>query len=400
MDIKLIKKAENSEFVAFDKDILLQITDADYQLNQYVGKHLSVLNTSTNERFEIAPEIKKYILTKITYACSGHDYLFFTSAERTNEDKVDIKLYRYILDDGRCEHIYTMGADLREIGVSLEIKIFALDIDHVIIEKTFYQSQEGRQLPAWRGIGVNEIVLQDIMAGRTFKITDSVIAESGIDKMVALGGNNCLIKLGNSMVGEKFYGGIRKEDAPREIIGIINVKQFISDLILDMDKVFIEELDSGTDNVTFPYVKKDDNWIIYSKFDLNDKLETIVFYNFVNKIKKIRINSNVERISDLSFAHVINDIPYQIRNEEHSSQIINMNTQKVEMKLSADINVSYVKNDIIVVQHKTSKLPFISRTVTYIEVYKYPDMLHSILKTKEKYNGCLCNGNDLIILTT
>lgn len=400
MDIKLIKKAENSEFVAFDENILLQITDADYKLNQYIGKHLSVLNTSTNERFEIAPEIKKYILTKITYACSEHDYLFFTSAERINEEMVNIKLYRYILIDGRCQQIYTMDADLREIGVSLEIKIFALDIDHVIIEKTFYQSQEGSELPAWRGIGVNEIVLQDISSERTFKITDSVIAQSGINKMVALSGNNCLIKLGNSMVGEKLYGGIRREDAPREIIGIINVKQFISDLILNMDKVFIEELDSGTDNITFPYVKKDDNWIIYSKFDLANKVETIVFYNYSNKVKKIRINSNVIRVSDLSFAHIINDIPYQIKKEERNSQIINMNTQKVETKLSQDIKVVLVKNDIIVVQHQTTKFPLVNKKVNYIEVYKYPDMQHPILKTKEKYNGCLCNGNDLIILTT
>ncbi|MDD3239931.1 MAG: hypothetical protein PHW47_07600, partial [Lachnospira sp.] len=146
MDIKLIKKAENSEFVAFDKNILLQISDANYQLNQYVGKQLFVLNTSTNERFEIAPEIKKYILTTITYASNEHDYLFFTSAERTSEEVVDIILYRYMLDDGQCEKIYTMPADLKEIGMSLEIKIFALDKDHVIIEKTFYKSQEGAEL--------------------------------------------------------------------------------------------------------------------------------------------------------------------------------------------------------------------------------------------------------------
>lgn len=400
MDIKLIKKAENSEFVAFDENILLQITNADYQLNQYVGKQLFVLNTSTNERFEIAPEIKKYILTKITYACSAHDYLFFTSAEQKNEDEIQIKLYRYLLDDGRCEHIYSISADLREIGVSLEIKIFALDMDRVIIQKTHYQSQEGNRLPAWRGIGVNEIVLQDIASDKTLVITDSVLAQSGINKMVALGGNHCLIKLGSPMVGEKLYGGIRREDAPDEIIGIINVKQFISDLILNMDKVFIEELDSGSENVTFPYVRKDGDWIIYSKFDFVEKVETIVFYHYVNKVKKIRINSNVIRISDLSFAHIINDVPYQVKAGERNTQIINMDTQKSEVKLPPDRAVSYVKNDLIVVSNQTSKFPFSKKKVTYIEVYKYPDMTHAILKTKEKYNGCLFNGNDLIILTT
>lgn len=399
MDIKLIKKAENSEFVAFDKNILLQISDANYQLNQYVGKQLFVLNTSTNERFEIAPEIKKYILTTITYASNEHDYLFFTSAERTSEEVVDIILYRYMLDDGQCEKIYTMPTDLKEIGMSLEIKIFALDKDHVIIEKTFYKSQEGAELPAWRGIGVNEIVLQDIAAGKTLQINDSVVAASGIDKMIALSGNHCLIKMGNSMVGEKLYGGIKKEDAPEEIIGIINVKQFISDLTLNMDKVFIEELDSGSAEMTFPYVKKDDDWIIYSKFDLREKAETIVMYDYRNKVKKVRINSNVTRVSDLSFAHIINDIPYQIKSEEKSTQIVNMNTQKTEIHFSQNMKVSYVKNDLIVVQH-TVKMPFSKKTTTYIEVYKYPDMNHTLVKTKDKYNGCLCNGDDLIILTT
>lgn len=400
MDIKLIKKADTSEFVPFDNNILLQITDANYQLNSYVGKQLSVLNIKTNERFEIAPEIKKYVLTKITYACQEHDYLFFTSAERIKEDQIEIRLYRYVLDSGACQQIYVLLADLREIGSTLKIKIFALDMDHVIIERITYQSQEGNELPAWQGLGVNEIVLQDIALGKTLDISDSTIAEAGIEKMIALNGNHCLIKLGNSMVGEKLYGGIRKEDAPREIVGIINVKQFISDLTLNMEKVFIEELDSGSEEITIPYVKKDEEWIIYSKFNLTSKEETIVMYNFESKVKKIRLNNNVTRVSDLSTAHVIHDIPYQIKLEERSTQIINMNTQKVEMKLPQNMKLVYVKNDLMVVLHRSSKFPFIKKEVRYIEVYKYPDFNHVLLKTKEKFNGCLCNGDDLIILTT
>ena len=120
----------------------------------------------------------------------------------------------------------------------------------------------------------------------------------------------------------------------------------------------------------------------------------------MNKVKKIRINSNVIRISDLSFAHIINDVPYQVKAGERNTQIINMDTQKSEVKLPPDRVVSYVKNDLIVVSNQTSKFPFSKKKVTYIEVYKYPDMTHAILKTKEKYNGCLFNGNDLIILTT
>jgi len=82
MDIKLIRNSEDAVFSSISNGLVLQMTDDNYRFLDFIGKKMYILNSTTNEKYEISPEIKKYNIADIQYAHNMHDYLFFVSADR------------------------------------------------------------------------------------------------------------------------------------------------------------------------------------------------------------------------------------------------------------------------------------------------------------------------------
>ena len=68
MDIKLIRNTEDAVFKPINNGLVLQMVDDNYKFLDFIGKKLYILNSITNERYEISPEIKKYNIA------SGTDY--------------------------------------------------------------------------------------------------------------------------------------------------------------------------------------------------------------------------------------------------------------------------------------------------------------------------------------
>ena len=64
MNIKLVTNIEDGIYSPINRQVMLQTVDDSYQLENYSGKKLYILNTATNERFEILPTLKKYKLDK------------------------------------------------------------------------------------------------------------------------------------------------------------------------------------------------------------------------------------------------------------------------------------------------------------------------------------------------
>ena len=61
MDIKLIRNSEDAVFSSISNGLILQLTDDNYKFLDFTGKKMYILNSTTNEKYEISPEIKKYI---------------------------------------------------------------------------------------------------------------------------------------------------------------------------------------------------------------------------------------------------------------------------------------------------------------------------------------------------
>lgn len=380
MDIKLIKNTENGIFYPISDKLLMQITEDNYQYQGLQGKKYFVLNVFTNEKVEISPQIKKYNFCKIKYVCMEKNYIYFTSLESVTENKSLLTVYRFMFNDNDSQQVYSMEIDNADIMNNVRYYIFVVDSNFFFVEKL---DQAGRLI---------DIFLHDISSEADNDMSDAVVKQMGIYKMISAGGNNCIIKFGpdklipgNNHLGEK--------------IVFLNAKQFVSEILFNGQMLTMEELDTSDDDTTFPYIKSVGNKVIYSKYNLKNKSEEIVIYDVATKVKQIRLNNNVERAMDLSYTYIINDTPYIVKKEDKNTFFINLNNQKTEYRLHQDMRFRFMMNDIVVVTRMRHRIPFIKKPSQYIEAYRISDMHHPVFSTKAEYNSCVESGEDLIVFT-
>ena len=302
MDIKLVKNFEEGNYIPVNDQLLLQVVDANYRLGRFPGKKIFMLNPLTNERLEILPEIHKYNLANISYAAVSHNHILFTSASSINETQVEISYYRYDVSTGAHHIIHTTVADLTKLGNVLLLKAFVLDENYCIFDEITYSRENLSSTGLFsNGMGTHKMLLKEIQENKERLLKDSVIATSGIEKLIPLSGNLCIIKLGSPMLEELVFSDTAIQPfKQKEIIGIVNIKQFISELLLNQNNAFLEILDEGSEEITFPYIRQYDNDIVYSKVDVSKKIEEVIIYDYETKVKKVRLNSNITRISDLN----------------------------------------------------------------------------------------------------
>ena len=312
MDIKLVKNFEEGNYIPVNEQLLLQVVDANYRLGRFPGKKIFMLNPLTNERLEILPEIHKYNLANISYAAVSHNHILFTSASSINETQVEISYYRYDVSTGAYHIIHTTVADLTKLGNVLLLKAFVLDENYCIFDEITYSRENLSSTGLFsNGMGTHKMLLKEIQENKERLLKDSVIATSGIEKLIPLSGNLCVIKLGSPMLEELVFSDTAIQPfKQKEIIGIVNIKQFISELLLNQNNAFLEILDEGSEEITFPYIRQYDNDIVYSKVDVSKKIEEVIIYDYETKVKKVRLNSNITRISDLNHTYILNDTPY------------------------------------------------------------------------------------------
>lgn len=401
MDIKLVKNFEEGVYIPVNEQLLLQIVDHNYRLGRFLGKKIFMLNPVTNERFEILPEIHKYDLAQIGYAAASHDYIVFTSAKSINETKVEVIFYRYDISSGESYIIHSVTVDINKLGSVIQLKVFALDDNYCIFEQVEYSRENLSSTGLLsNGMGTHKLLLKEVRENKELLLENSAVAKSGIEKIIPLSGNICIIKIGSPILEEMMFSDMDfGSQEQKEIVGIVNIKQFISELLLNQDNGFIEVLDEGSSEITFPYIRQYDNEIVYSKVDVAKKIEEVIIYDYESKVKKVRLNSNITKVSDLSHTYIIDGTPYIIKNTDKNTKLINLNTQKTEIKLSGEVRIKFIRKDLIVTQRHVKKMFFMRKESYYIEVFRYPDMHHPIFATRAKYKDCIAFYEDLLIFT-
>lgn len=401
MDIKLVKNFEEGVYIPVNEQLLLQIVDHNYRLGRFLGKKIFMLNPVTNERFEILPEIHKYDLAQIGYAAASHDYIVFTSAKSINETKVEVIFYRYDISSGESYIIHSVTVDINKLGSVIQLKVFALDDNYCIFEQVEYSRENLSSTGLLsNGMGTHKLLLKEVRENKELLLENSAVAKSGIEKIIPLSGNICIIKIGSPILEEMMFSDMDfGSQEQKEIVGIVNIKQFISELLLNQDNGFIEVLDEGSSEITFPYIRQYDNEIVYSKVDVAKKIEEVIIYDYESKVKKVRLNSNITKVSDLSHTYIIDGTPYIIKNTDKNTKLINLNTQKTEIKLSGEVRIKFIRKDLIVTQRHVKKMFFMRKESYYIEVFRYPDMHHPIFTTRAKYKDCIAFYEDLLIFT-
>ena len=380
MDIKLMKNSEKGIFFPINDRLLMQITDDNYQYQGLQGKKYFILNAATNEKVEVASQIKKYNFCRIRYACREKNYIFFTSMESVTESRTSLTVYRFLFDSNESEAVYSMEIDNSDISDNIAYYIYVMDSNYFFIQK---QDKDNQLI---------DIFMHDINSDSDNDLSDTFVKNMGIYKVIPAGGNNCVIKFGADRMK------IRNCES-EEKIALLNCKQFVSEISFNGKMITMEELDMSDESTTFPYIKVSSGKIIYSKYNFQSLSEEIVIYDAATKVKQVRLNNNVEHAMDLSFTYIINDTPYILKKEDKSTYFINLNTQKSEYRLHSDMKFKYMFNDIVVVTRMKHRIFFIKKPSEYIEVYRISELHHPMLSTKAVYNSCSESGDDLIIFT-
>lgn len=406
MDIRLIRKFENGRCKPIEEDLILQETDDDYQLDSFTGKKLYLVDVASNTRQEILPGVEKYHIVRIYDAAGDKDHVYFTTAKKTEGSTVMISLIRYSISENTDTVVYSFEDDIVEIETTKTIKLFILDPNYIFVQKeTQKESQKpmpiaiinNEYLRNYNGILTIENYLYSVEDEHIIEICDEKISRYGIDKIVTIEGNICAIKVGYSILEDRLHDPKENVDMPAEIIGIINVKQFISDLVLRKEQVYIEVLDEGNPNRTFPYMKLKEGNIVFSRVDIKNHREEVVIYEYNSKVTKVRVNNNLTKLSDLWHTHIINDTPYLLSVTEKSTELINLNIQKPEWKLDSNYKVKFIKNDIIILEKHVKKGLF-RKESNYILAYKYPNVHKEIFREKAKFIGCLITEEDNLLI--
>ena len=406
VNIRLISKFENGKCIPIEEDLILQEIDDNYQLNSFTGKKLYIVDVVNNTRQEILPDMKKYNVASIYNSQGNKDYIFFATASRVDEEDISISLIQYGISDGSEKIVFTFKENLVKLETIKTVKLFILDENYIYVQKES-QKETHKPLPidiinndylnTYNGILDIENYLYCVEDESIIEICDETIGKYGIDKVLPIDGNICAIKVGYSILEEYLYDSVDVDKLPKEIIGIINSKQFISDLVLKKEQVFIEKLDQGSATRTFPYMKYSEGNIVFSRVDIKNHKEEVVIYEYNSKVTKIRVNNNLVRISDLWHTYIINDSPYLLSEKNESTELINLNTQKVEWKLGSDDSVKFIKSDIIIVEQHVKKGIFKKESYNIV-AYKYPELHKVIFRERAKFVGCLITEEDDLLI--
>ncbi len=395
MDIRLVKNVEEGVYTPIKPQVLLQTVEDDtYRFGEFIGKRMYILNTVTNERVEILPHIKKFNIAQISYASYEHHYIAFTSVQE--QETKQLQLYLYHMEDGTVKEI-----SLEKIQIPLEsipdmytLKIFILDENFILFETI--HNTDGVFAENNMHAQDKKVFLYNVESDEMRCIDTGVVAQAGIDKILPLHGNICVIKIGNGVLAQQLGDTDVFPAEHQEIIALINVKQFISDLRLNPENVYMEILDQCDEFTTFPYLIQYGNELVYSRVHVEKRIEEVIIYDYINKVKKVRLNNDISQISDLAHTYVLNDMPVAIKHTEESTEIVNLNTQKSELVLDPRIRIMYILGDLIVTQRRTDR-KLLMKTVNYIDVYVYPDMETPVFSTKGNYRQCIEYADDLMI---
>ena len=371
MDIKLVKNFEEGMYIPVNREILLQIIDDNRRLERFNGKHIFLFNPANNERFEILPEVPKFNVTKIYYGSEERDYFVFTSAKMVNEHETQITFYWYQISLQETFIIHTQIVPTDRLREPDYLKVLVLAQDFCVFETK--NGEYGNK-------DSYSFLLKDVKNNKELEFQNEELGRFGIDKIVPLSGNLCGIKIGN------------------KTIGVINVNQFVSDMVIGLEKItYTDILDNASDTMQLAHMRKYNNTLLYTKRDVSADSEEVVIYDYDNKVKRVRLNSRISEAADFKNICVISGVPYNFLESDKGTRIINLNTQKTEYKLPADVCVEYVQDDIIVTSEHVKKMSIFRKENDFVEVFRFPDMHHAIYKTRDKFKGCIKHFDDLLI---
>ena len=368
MDIRLIKNFTKGKYRAVNSNLMLQIVDDNRKFDKFYGKKFYLFNPAKNVHEEIMPEIAKFDVFRIYNGLKDKNFFFFSSFKMLNESDVEISYYYYNISKRICKIVHKDVVKLWQLRQCHNFKIFALTEDYCMFQK--YDSENESY----------DIQLKDIMADKGVRISNDELVKNGLDCIIPMGGNKCCFKVGET------------------IVGIVNVNQFVSDMVLNLPMVFSEVLDKSAGDVLLTDMYDSNRNIIYTKIFPDSDVEEVVIYDYVNGVKKVRQIDNKSDFFNKNLC-VINDVPYIYLSDETGTHFVNLNSQREECLIPEEYKVEVVFGEYVVTSRPV-KINILKKNKRIIQVFRIPDISHPVFKKKGVYNGHVTLDEDLLMFVS
>lgn len=393
MNIRIVKNSSgiNGEVLRNGK-VLEKVSDQSEYENINSLKYY-IYNLENNTKVEILPKVKKYDLGSITNLNLNSKYIYFFNCMNLLNGKTEINIIRYDYEEDECSTIYMFIDDINHYNGLKRMKLFVVNDLYIIVENEILRSN---LKDTYEGYLDFELYLYSFKDNRRIEILDENLVNNGIAAMIPISDVSCALKTGFSLLKDKRYKYLEKNETSVEGISIINPAQLVSDIMLMKQNIVLDTMDQTFYNVTIPSIKVDGDYIIYSKVNIENHEEEVIFYNYITKKASCCVNRNVFEEKDMTKYNIINNIPYVRLENKDKTEFYNLLKNKTEISFEKETVEDVVNDLIITTSHKKT---LFSGNASYINVYKYPqiNLLH---REKGVYTGNIATKQDYIYLLT
>ncbi len=369
MDIKILKNKDYQNGSLLNQNLLLETAESESRYDNIKKLIYNIYDFEKNIRYEILPRIEKHKLGEIINVSVVSDFVYFFNVyEKENEEKQSISIIRYNYKTTKMECILTLEDEIEEYIRFKRLKVFVLNDLYLLVQQEYLRANLSE---SYAGFFDFEIDLYSIKDGRKYPVVDENLVNNGIDNMISIGENLCVAKTGFSVLPDNRYNELTEDEASLEKISFVNISQLVSDMLIHKTDIVIDTFEQAFYKNTIPYIKKEGNFIIYSKVNIDKKEEEVTFYNYITKETKNCINKNVIRCFDLANPCVIADEPFIYIKREHTIDFLNLNTSKVTISFQDNLSFMGICNNTFIFKGVCQKGLWKKNKICF-EIYSYP----------------------------
>ena len=271
MNLKLLKHYQKSNSILLDDTRILETEYHKSKYGVYQNVRYFIYDISANTREEILPHVYKIDVFRIVNAQYHSNRIYFVQYLASDE-RLQLISYDYQTKD--LSILYTVKGRIEELFTDEHFTFFILNETYMIIQREFKKEGVPEE---YTGFLAYESVLYQIPEQKSCPIIDENLVNNGMIDMIPVTENQVILKLGYDLMTDKRYQFMNKMNASVESINLVNVSQLISDLTLKQNGIILNSLDQAFYKQTMPCIEVSEDYLIYTKIDLEQMQELTTF---------------------------------------------------------------------------------------------------------------------------
>ncbi len=373
MNLKIYKNKADFSGVYLKDHIVLEKIKTDKKLS-YNKEQPSLLpvdyylyHLDENIQIEVASGMKKYDLGKIYFLPSSCDYVYFTTYSVLQNGFHRIYLMRFLEEQDLLEEVYSLDCQGIDFLSRLRLSFFILNDSYFLIQKEEDSNRKDVCMFSY------DVVFYSVKEKKEYEVKDENLTMNGIDCMIQLQDNLCLIKTGFPLTPHDRFSRLNEREVSVENIYVINREQLVSDLVLQKENVLGQSIDQTYYDATIPYAAQAENFVVYSKVKKENREEEIIFYDYKNNIQYSCIYPGIDNTYPSAKTYILGGQPCVRLEKEKYCELLDVATNQPLLKLEKQEHLEAVLHDFILVEKRKHKL-FSRNSRSKVKVYKYPAM--------------------------